>query len=96
MGTLSGLLYQGLAPVFADVDAGTLNIDPTSVRRRITGRTRAIVAVHHSGLSADMDELLSIVREAGIPVLEDCAQAYCCVSAKRRYAILSSWRPTTR
>jgi dTDP-4-amino-4,6-dideoxygalactose transaminase len=67
MGTLSGLLYQGLSPVFADVDAGTLNIDPASVRRRITGRTRAIVAVHHSGLSADMDELLSIVREAGIP-----------------------------
>src|SRR6266516_1756984 len=78
MGTLTGLLYQGLVPVFADVDADTLNIDPASVRRRITSRTRAIVAVHHSGLSADMDELLSIGREAGIPVVEDCAQAYYC------------------
>src|SRR2546428_11279316 len=35
MGTLTGLLYQGLVPVFADVDADTLNIDPASVRRRI-------------------------------------------------------------
>jgi dTDP-4-amino-4,6-dideoxygalactose transaminase len=78
MGTLTGLLYQGLVPVFADVDAYTLNIDPASVRRRVTTRTRAIMAVHHSGLSADMDALLSIGREAGIPVLEDCAQAYYC------------------
>ena len=78
MGTLTGLLYQGLVPVFADVDADTLNIDPASVRQRVTTRTRAIMAVHHSGLSADMDALLSIGREAGIPVLEDCAQAYYC------------------
>ena len=78
MGTLTGLVYQGLVPVFADVEAHTLNIDPASVRQRVTTRTRAIMAVHHSGLSADMDALLSIGREAGIPVLEDCAQAYYC------------------
>src|ERR1051326_1889236 len=53
LGTLTGILYQGLGPVLSDVDAGTLNIDPAAVRRRVTSRTRAIVAVHHSGLAAD-------------------------------------------
>jgi perosamine synthetase len=78
MGSLTGLLYQGLVPVFADVDAATLNLDPESVRSRITPRTGAILAVHHSGLAADLDALLSIGKEAGIPVIEDCAQAFGC------------------
>lgn len=78
MGGLTGILYQGLVPVFADVEPDTLNIDPASVRRLITDRTRAIVAVHHSGLPADMDVLLAIEKETGIPVIEDCAQAFLC------------------
>src|ERR1051326_9001647 len=78
MGSLTGLLYQGLVPVFADVDADTLNLDPRSVRERLTERTRAILAVHHSGLAADLDALIAIGRERGIPVVEDCAQAYGC------------------
>jgi perosamine synthetase len=77
MGTLTGILYQGLVPVFADVDPRTLNIDPISVRRCITDRTRAMVVVHHGGLAADMDPLLAIGRQAGVPVVEDCAQALC-------------------
>jgi dTDP-4-amino-4,6-dideoxygalactose transaminase len=76
MGTLTGILYQGLIPVFADVEPDTLNLDPRSVRECLTDRTRAIVAVHHSGLAADMDALTAIGRERGIPVIEDCAQAY--------------------
>ena len=78
MGSLTGILYQGLVPVFADVDPATLNLDPESVRRRVTPRTRAILAVHHSGLAADLDALLSIGSEHGIPVVEDCAQAFGC------------------
>jgi perosamine synthetase len=78
MGSLTGLLYQGLVPVFADVDPATLNMDPDSVRSRITPKTRAILAVHHSGLAADMDALLEIGREFAVPVIEDCAQAYMC------------------
>lgn len=77
MGSLTGILYQGLVPVFPDVDPRTLNIDPASVRRSITKRTRAILVVHHGGLAADMDPLLAIGQEAGIPVVEDCAQALC-------------------
>jgi dTDP-4-amino-4,6-dideoxygalactose transaminase len=70
-------LYQGLVPVFADVDPATLNMDPASVARLITPKTRAILIVHHSGLAADMDAFLDLGREHGIAVLEDCAQAYC-------------------
>jgi dTDP-4-amino-4,6-dideoxygalactose transaminase len=78
MGSLSGILYQGLVPVFADVDAETLNMTPATVRQRITVKTRAIVVVHHAGLAADMDGFLTLGRETGIPVVEDCAQSYCC------------------
>lgn len=76
MGGLTGILYQGLVPVFADVEPDTLNLDPESVGRSISSRTRAIVATHHAGLPADMDALLEIGRAHGIPVIEDCAQAY--------------------
>jgi perosamine synthetase len=78
MGSLTGIVYQGLMPVFADVDPATLNLDPESVRKRITSRTGAILAVHHSGLAADLDALFSIGKEFGIPVVEDCAQAFGC------------------
>ena len=72
MGTLTGFLYQGLVPVFADVDPETLNLDPQSVKECITEHTRAIVAVHHSGLAAEVEPLKAL----GLPVIEDCAQAY--------------------
>ncbi len=76
MGTVTGMLYQGLVPVFADVDPEVLNLDPAAVRRCITERTRAIVVVHHSGLAADMDAFLDLGREFNLPIVEDCAQAY--------------------
>jgi len=78
MGSLTGVLYQGLVPVFADVEPGTLNIDPRSVRATITPRTGALLVVHHSGLAADLDALFAVASESGIPVIEDCAQAYGC------------------
>jgi perosamine synthetase len=79
MGSVTGILYQGLVPVFADVEPDTLNINAASVRERITERTGAIVVVHHSGLAADMDALLAIGRDTAMPVVEDCAQAPCCL-----------------
>ncbi len=78
MGSLTGLLYQGLVPVFADVEADTMNMDPASVRAVMSSRTGAILAVHHSGLAANLDSLLEIGTAHGIPVIEDCAQAYGC------------------
>src|SRR5574341_729274 len=81
MGSLTGILYQGLTPAFADVEPDTLNLSPASVRERITERTRAILVVHHSGLAADMDAFLALGRETGFPIIEDCAQAYYCYYA---------------
>ena len=65
----------GAMPVFVDIDPVTFNLDPALVRRAITPRTRAIVAVHLYGLSADMDPILEAAREKSIPVIEDAAQA---------------------
>jgi dTDP-4-amino-4,6-dideoxygalactose transaminase len=59
-------------PVFADIDATTLNLDPADVAERVTPRTKAIVPVHLFGRPAPMAEL----AELGIPLVEDAAQAF--------------------
>jgi perosamine synthetase len=65
----------GLTVVFADVDPRTFNLDPASVERLITPRTRAIVPTHLYGLPCDMDRLLAIAARHNLVVLEDCAHA---------------------
>ncbi len=65
----------GLKPVFADVDPGTWNISPESIRSRITQQTRAIVPTHLFGVPAPMEEIGGIAREKGLLVIEDCAHA---------------------
>ena len=65
----------GLTVVFADVDPATFTMDPASVERLITDRTRAIVPTHLYGLPCDMDRLLDIAGRRGLVVLEDCAHA---------------------
>jgi dTDP-4-amino-4,6-dideoxygalactose transaminase len=67
---------SGLRVVFADVDPGTYTLAPSDVRRRITARTSAIIAVHLYGQPCEMDELVGIAREQELKVLEDCAQAH--------------------
>lgn len=64
-----------LTPVFADVDAETFTLDIDSVRGAITPRTKAIIPVHLYGQSVDMEPLLSLAAEHGVPVIEDNAQA---------------------
>lgn len=68
-------LYCGARPVFADIDERTWNIDPQSVRERITERTKAVVAVDFTGQSAQLDELLEICREKGILLITDGAHS---------------------
>src|SRR3954471_13733427 len=65
----------GLTVVFADVDPRTFNLNPDSVERLITAKTRAIVPTHLYGLPCDMDRILAIAARHNLIVLEDCAHA---------------------
>ncbi|WP_088348781.1 MULTISPECIES: DegT/DnrJ/EryC1/StrS family aminotransferase [Rhodomicrobium] len=75
MGTAIPILAQLAIPVFADVVAGTQNIDPRSIEANITDRTRAIVVTHVYGNPADMDAIMAIAAKHDLFVIEDCAQA---------------------
>jgi dTDP-4-amino-4,6-dideoxygalactose transaminase len=66
----------GARPVFADVDCESQNITAESIRKVLTPRTKAIVAVHLAGWPCEMDDILMLARERGIKVVEDCAQAH--------------------
>jgi perosamine synthetase len=75
MGALAPLLYQGVVPMFADVDPVTMNVTPESLEDAISDRTRAIIATHLFGMPCDMAGIEAVAARHGIPVIEDCAQA---------------------
>jgi len=71
--TNHAILYVGGTPVFADVEEATANIDPASVRERITPQTRALCCVHYGGRPCRMDDLVAIAREHDLVLIEDVA-----------------------
>lgn len=73
--TANAVVLRGATPVFVDIDAHTLNIDPVATEAAVTPRTRAIFAVHYAGFPADMDALMAIARRHGLMLVEDAAQA---------------------
>lgn len=76
MGTVIGVLYQQGVPVFADLGASTYNLDPADVERRITPKTKAIIAVHLCGNPCDLTALKALADRHGLILIEDCAQAW--------------------
>jgi len=74
--TVAAVVQTGARPVFADIDPDTCTMDPQSLARAITPKTRAVVPVHLYGHPADMDAICSIAQNRGISVVEDCAQAH--------------------
>lgn len=76
MATVTALAWAGLRPVFADVDAGTTNVDPQSVQACITPRTSAIVAVHNFGNPARIAELEAIASRHGLKLVFDAAHGF--------------------
>ncbi|MDD2943561.1 MAG: DegT/DnrJ/EryC1/StrS family aminotransferase [bacterium] len=74
--TVVGIEMTGAVPVFADIESSYFTLDATNVRRRITPRTKAIIAVHLYGHPADLDALREIADIHGLKLIEDCAQAH--------------------
>lgn len=74
--TAEAVTRVGATPVFADIEAGSFNLDPASAAARITPRTKAILPVHIFGHPADMTALGELARRHGLALVEDCAQAY--------------------
>lgn len=74
--TATAVIQANAVPVFADMDPETYQIDPDSVRRLITDKTKAIIPVHYGGYPADMDEIMEIAEEHNLIVIEDAAEAH--------------------
>lgn len=68
------VLYCGGKPVFADIKPDTYNIDPEDIERKITSKTKAIIAVHYTGQPCEMDEITAIAEKHNLVVIEDGAQ----------------------
>ena len=76
MATVSALIWAGVRPVFADVDADTTNLNPSAAEAAITPDTSAIVAVHNSGNPADIDGLKSIAEQHNVHLIFDAAHGF--------------------
>jgi dTDP-4-amino-4,6-dideoxygalactose transaminase len=73
--SISAIVYTGATPVLAEIDE-TFDLDPADVEAKITPRTAAIIVVHMLGAPARLNELKAIADRHGIPLIEDCAQAF--------------------
>jgi len=73
--TANSIVYQGARPVFADVSADTLNLDPTLAAARVTSRTRAIFAVDYAGHPCDLDALGALAAKNKLAFIEDACHA---------------------
>lgn len=76
MGALTPILYQGAIPVFADVDPVTYNVTAGTIETALSDKTKAILVTHLFGNPCEMHEIMQLARERGLPVIEDCAQAF--------------------
>jgi perosamine synthetase len=74
--TSLAVLQNGSVPVFADVDIETFNIDPESIKKNITSKTKAVISVALYGLSPDYDKILRICNDNNLYLIEDNAQCF--------------------
>lgn len=74
--TASTISWQKFTPIFADIDIETFNIDPDSIREKITDKTRAILAVHTFGNPCDITTIQAIAKEFGLKIIYDAAHCF--------------------
>ncbi len=74
--TATAVLMVNAVPIFADIEYDTLNLNPASVERAVTTKTKAIIPVHFAGQAADMDALLQIAKRHKLCVIEDAAHGH--------------------
>lgn len=79
--TANAFVLRGAVPVFADVRADTMNIDPAQVEALVTPRTRAVAVVHYAGVACDLDAIGATCARHGLALVEDAA-----------HALFSTWR----
>ncbi|MBA3348736.1 MAG: DegT/DnrJ/EryC1/StrS family aminotransferase [Actinobacteria bacterium] len=84
-------IYEGATPVFADVDAGTMNLDPAAVEAAITERTKAVIAVDIFGYPCELDPLRDICERHGLVLIQDACEA---LGAEYKGAALGSHGPS--
>ncbi|MBM3820370.1 MAG: DegT/DnrJ/EryC1/StrS family aminotransferase [Acidimicrobiia bacterium] len=89
--TANAVRQAGALPVFVDVDAATLNIDPQLVDAAVSERTRAVLCVHQLGMPCDIGALARVARARGVALIEDAA---CAVGSQVRGS--SGWEPIGR
>ncbi len=75
-GGVTPILFQLAIPVFADTDRRTFNVSPEGIRKAISPRTKAIIVAHIAGEPCEMDAIMALANEHGLPVIEDVAQAH--------------------
>tara|TARA_B110000438_G_scaffold171111_1_gene163468 strand:- start:1282 stop:2376 length:1095 start_codon:yes stop_codon:yes gene_type:complete len=73
--TAHAVMYNGGIPVFADIDPNTFCIDPASIEKKITHKTKVILPVHFAGLSCDLNRIQKLCRKKNIKLVEDAAHA---------------------
>lgn len=76
LASASSIVTSGAAPVFADVDLNSQAITAESIKAVLTPKTKAVIVVHLAGMPAEMDEIMTLSKEHGFYVIEDCAQAH--------------------
>lgn len=83
------VLYQGGTPIFADIDADTLNIDSVEIKKKITKKTKILIPVDFTGLPADLEKILQIARKNNLIVIEDASHALGATYRNRKIGSIS-------
>jgi dTDP-4-amino-4,6-dideoxygalactose transaminase len=88
--TAGSIVRLGATPVLVDIDPATFNVDRDAVGAAVSSRTKAIMPVHLFGQCADMDPLMDLASRAGVPIVEDAAQAIGSTYKRRQAGTLGS------